>query len=298
MNGLVLFLNGDRGLSVLQALVNAGHEVLSAVILHGYSNEKRIRSACQTLNVRVVSTIDVNAKEFVQELAGMVPRLLIIAGYSTIFRREIIDVASLGAINLHAGPLPQYRGGSPLNWQLINGEPKAGISIVRLDEGIDTGEIMVEDEMPIGEGHTISDLHAWANGSFPALVLDVIERMDRGEITGRSQHEPAAQYWHQRRDDDGRIDWLAKSAHDVLNLVRAITHPYPGAFTYYAGTRVRVFRASLPSFKIRGTPGRICYLQGEGPYVICTDRALLLDEYSDDSGDCVTLRHGTRFDLT
>jgi methionyl-tRNA formyltransferase len=236
--------------------------------------------------------VDPNAPGNVAKLLAFEPELFIIAGHPTIFRSSLLAVPRFGTLNLHAGRLPQYRGGSPLNWQLMNGEDEAGISVIRADKGIDTGPVLVERMFPIGRDDTIADLHTRANSLFPNMVLEALNLVETGH-NGRQQAELASQYWHQRSDADGQIDFCRMTAIEVDRMVRALTRPYPGAWSKSEGQRVRIFEARLPELVLRGSPGRICYMQGNGPYVVCSDRAILVTDYLVEGDKQMRLRHGT-----
>lgn len=298
MDRLVCFLTGERGLSLLTKVIEAGHEVISVIVPYGHSNMDKIRSECKKLKMNMIAVRDANSSGFIEKMRAMRPQLFIVAGYPTIFSEDLMKAAPRGVINLHGGPLPRYRGGSPLNWQIIRGEARVGISVIQLDEGIDTGAILAEGETEINSIDTISDIHEWANEVFPRLVLKVLHQFDCGECQGRIQDESEAEYWHQRTDEDGQIDWRNNTAREIHNLVRGVTRPYPGAFTYYEGTRVRIFRTELTQSVLRGVAGRICFLQGRGPYVMCSDRGLLLKDFETDLGCNITLRHASRFETS
>jgi methionyl-tRNA formyltransferase len=144
------------------------------------------------MGLDVVCAGDVNAGEFVADLTALTPRLSMILGYPKIFRKSLIESPELGTINLHAGPLPQYRGGSPLNWQILNGEEMAGISIIQIDEGIDTGPVLAEAKFPIGPDDAISDAHDNVNKRFPELLLDVLSQIEAGKLSPRPQQKTGA----------------------------------------------------------------------------------------------------------
>ncbi len=175
MNGIYLFMNGDRGIAVARAVVEAGHKVAQIFVPADREDSAKIIPKCEDLRVPVAQVKNVNSPDFVGTISRSRPRLLIIGGFSTIFRRSLIDTAELGAVNLHAGRLPKYRGGSPLNWQIINGEREAGISVISVDEGIDTGSLVAEARIPITEEDTIATLHDKANALFPRLVLEALD---------------------------------------------------------------------------------------------------------------------------
>jgi len=280
VNGIVFFVSGQRGLRSLAALCGRGHGVSCAVVPRLRGEDRTIRETCRDLAVDVVVADDVNDQSFIDILQSRRPQLFVIGGFPIIFKRPLLDVPVLGTINLHGGRLPEYRGGSPLNWQIIEGEPEIGISIVRTDEGIDNGDVLAETTFPLGINDDIQTVHAAANEEFPRLLVDVVEAMDRGDLVGRAQDETVARYWHQRNEEDGRIDWCKDGALRIHNLVRAITYPYPAAYCRWGDKRVRIFRAELASMTICGVPGRVIWLQGRGPYVVCADRAILLTEYS------------------
>src|SRR5262245_59511311 len=128
MRGIHVFLNGDRGIAVVAGLHAAGHRVESAIVPEAAAIGD-LDKACQAVGVPTRRVGAVNGEGFLQEMSAERPDLFVIAGFSTIFKRRIYGLPRLGSINLHAGRLPQYRGGSPLNWQMINGETSAGLSV-------------------------------------------------------------------------------------------------------------------------------------------------------------------------
>ena len=119
-------------------------------------------------------------------------------------------------INLHSGPLPEYRGGSPLNWQMIHGKDKIGLSVIFMDEGIDTGPILAEDWINVSHNDTASTLVPKANECFATMVCGVLEDISKGTLSPHIQDESKAAYWHQRNDDDGQILWDQMTAKDNI----------------------------------------------------------------------------------
>lgn len=291
MDAIHVLLNGDRGVATVHGLVAAGHGVRRVVVPADRANGAAA-DACRELAIDVLGVDDVNGADHV-ELVGAAD-LLVVAGYSTILRRPVIDAARLGAVNLHAGRLPQYRGGSPLNWQLMNGEAEAVCSVIRVDEGVDTGDVLAEASLPIGPADTIGTLHERANACFPRLVVEVAERFERGDLAGRVQDEAEAAYWHQRNDGDGHLDWTRHTAASAERFARALTRPYPGAWSWLGNERVRVLAAELTPTAIHGVAGRIVWLGGVGPHVVASDRAVLLTDYEIEGRPDGRLPHGRR----
>ncbi len=206
-------------------------------------------------------------------------QLAIVAGFSRIIPLALIDAPAFGTINLHAGRIPQYRGGSPLNWQIINDERAIGVSILRMTAGLDDGPVLAAATFPLADTDNIGTVHARAHREFSRLAVEVVAAIEAGKSIGTPQVEGEATYWHQRNDADGKINWQAMTARQTYNLVRAVTRPYPGAHCSSPNGPVRIFAASLTVPPIRGTPGRVVFLNGRGPYVVCKDGALLLTDY-------------------
>jgi len=290
LKNIVFFLNGDRGIAVLKMVLQAGYDVV-AVVTPQNIDAKLVRPIAKDGSCTHLVMSNVNDPSSVDRLESLRPSVFIIAGFSSIFSSTLLSVPRFGTLNLHAGKLPEYRGGSPLNWQLINGESRAGISVIQADVGVDTGRILAEGYVPIGPETTIFDLHQKANTLFPKLVLDALALIERGE-SGRPQLEDLARYWHQRSDADGKISFREMTTSQVDLMVRALTRPYLGAWCFYQNKVLRIFAAKIPSFVLKGVPGRLCFIQGTGPYVVCSDKAILLTEYEIENSEGEKIRHG------
>jgi len=216
---IVLFTNSDRGMEILKAL--------------------RRRSETHIVHV-VDDNTDVNSEEFLSIMKSWKPDLFIVAGFPQIFRKPLLDIPGQ-CWNCHAGPLPQYRGGSPLNWQIINGLSVLGVSLMIMDEGIDTGPVIEVRKFILRQEETIKEAHAKANKLFASMVLDALERFPPKAV----QRVGEKRYWKQRSDEDGEIDFT-KSAAEIYDFVRALTHPYPGAWIRCDdGRKLRIWSASV-----------------------------------------------------
>jgi methionyl-tRNA formyltransferase len=280
MENIVLYISGDRGVSVLQNLIYTSHKVAKVVTPGPITSKIDYRQLCYQNHIDLLEIDDVNAGYHREQLiSGGPPNIAIICGFPTIFRKSLIDIPKYGTINLHAGKLPEYRGGSPLNWQLINGEDDITISIIQVDAGIDTGPVLAVSNFPISSDTDICEVHETVNGLFPSLVESLLVQIENRTVVTKEQNSEGSCYWHQRNIGDGRISWQDLDAVRVHNLVRAITRPYPGAFCFWHTDKVTIFKTSISEREIRGTPGHVCWVQGDGPYVICRDRAIRLEEY-------------------
>jgi len=290
MDRIVVFLNGERGLSLLEEMRQSRHCVDAVVLPEGKA--AILGPKITAAGIKAWPVADVNDTGFLRELYSVAPKLVIVAGFSTILRPAVLSVPEYGVINLHAGRLPAYRGGSPLNWQIINDEPRIGLSVIRVDEGIDTGDILAAGAFDLEPEADIAKVHEQANAMFPSLVFQVLQSFDRGDFAGEKQRSEGSGYWHQRNDLDGRLHWAQVSAREAYNLVRAITRPYPGAFCFLGDKKVRILATTEPAMRLHGVPGRVCYVQGQGPYVICRDAGILLSEYEIEGQACKRLPQG------
>lgn len=222
---------------------------------------------------------NVNSKKFLIKIKRLKPEVHIVAGYSQIFKTKLLKVPRLGTINLHGGRLPFYRGGSPLNWQIINGEKRIGISAVLMNEGIDSGRILASADFPRLENYTIASVHEKANQLFPRILVKAIRMvLLKGQQAGRPQASASATYWHQRRDEDGEIEFKRMTSQEVIRKVRALTHPYPGAWALLNGKKVRIYEAKMPLLSHRGTPGRAFCTKNGQIMVCCRDFAVCLEK--------------------
>ena len=198
MKIVIFYTNWDRGHPIEIALTEAGHSVDANPLL--------IRTTLLTLD------------EY---------DLAVVAGSDYILTEKEIAKPKFGTVNCHAGKLPEYRGGSPLNWAIINGEKTVTATVLQMDRGIDTGNILRETTTPLGAHATISDLHAVVNLASPKMVLEVVEGLSaEAPVTPRLQSTDSPRYWPQRTAADSEIT-LDMPPAQVYNKVRACRDPYP-----------------------------------------------------------------------
>jgi len=173
-----------------------------------------------------------------------------------------------GTINLHGGALPKYRGGSPLNWQIINNEKNIGISSIKVDGGIDTGPIILQKKFKLKFTDDISDVHNKANHYFPFLAKKSIYKLvNNKKLT--IQNKSKKNYFKQRSIKDGKIIWNKMTNLQIFNLVRAVTNPYPGAFCYNNKEKIIIYKCKAINTKLQHIkPGRVIY-KNKHPEIRC-----------------------------
>ncbi len=283
----------ERGVKCFEALVKSGHEIVG-VIAHP-SKEPPLPGSVAAKALDIKSALfqpeDVNDVKVISSFKALAPDIVALAGYSQIVGPDFIGIPRLGCVNLHGGKLPQYRGSSPMNWALINGEKEFSISVIQVNQGVDTGDVLGEKNFPIGPDDTIADLKLLTDKEFPKLLVEVIDAVSQGCANPRRQNENEAAYYPLRFPDDGFILWDRYTAAEIHNRVRALTEPFPCAFTFYNGRKIKLLKSKLAKNIFYGEPGRV-YLKNEnGLLVAAKDRALWIERavFEDNGEDAVKL---------
>jgi len=275
MESIVLYLSGERGLKVLDALLVQNKYKIFVFSLKTIIDLKNLNN--DYINYKIID--DVNSKKHISDIKNIMPDIAIVSGFSQIFNDELINFPKLGTINLHAGPLPKYRGGSPLNWQIINNEKKIGLSIIAMDKGIDTGDIISQRFFKLGTSDDIAIVHKKANTLFAQMVIDVLNNINNKSLKNIKQDSTRSVYWHQRSDLDSRVNWHNMTALQVYNFIRALTTPYKGAYTFFNEYKLRIYSSRLTKNSFCGSPGRIVKIKGNQILIICLDKGLYIENY-------------------
>ena len=228
--------------------------------------------------ISLLAPDDPNSDDVEQALRRLEPEVLVLGGYGKMIRRKLLEVPRRLCINLHGGRVPEYRGSSPMNWALINGEESFGLSVLAVDAGVDSGEVLLERSFSISPDDTIRELHEKANEYFPQMLIEVLERLETGTLKPRVQVESRAGYWPLRFPEDGFILFDQLTARQIHGRIRALTRPYPCAFTYYGRRRVDLLASELMSLPFHGEPGRVYRKSRRGLLVCASDTCLRITE--------------------
>ena len=207
-----------------------------------------------------------NDPAFVAAMAKLQPDFLFSCYYRHMLKKPLLDLPRLGALNLHGSLLPRYRGRCPVNWVLIQGEKETGVTLHYMVEQPDKGEIVAQKRVPIDPEDTARTLFAAMTAAAGELMAEVYPALREGTAPRIPQDQSQASYFGGRGPEDGRIDWQ-KPSQEIYNLVRAVTHPYPGAFTTLKGRKLYIWwgRALAARDLAREAPGRVVApLPGEG----------------------------------
>jgi methionyl-tRNA formyltransferase len=217
------------------------------------------------------------AQEHLQKLA---PDCIVIIAYGQIIPARLLHIPKYGWINLHASLLPKYRGAAPIHWAVANGETKTGVTTMRIDAGMDTGEILLQRQIPIGPGETAPELGMRMAEAGAPLMAETLRGLAAGSLKGRVQDHGEATYAPLLKKEDGRIDWK-RSAKEIFDRMRGFA-PWPGAYTSFRGQTCHLWGESAPDqigkdlihVRREAAPGTL-FLEGSELYVACGGATIL-----------------------
>lgn len=270
----------------LEMLINEGYEVVAVVTQpdkpKGRGNkmcEPPVKEFALKHGIEVLQPNKIKTDEFVEEIRALKPDLLVTAAYGKILSKELLEVSLKGCINVHGSLLPAYRGAAPINWAVINGEKTTGITTMFTDVGLDTGDMLLKKELAIEPDMTVGELHDRMSILGAEVLKDTLAELKNGTLKRQPQDDALSSYAPMMSKELGLIDWN-KSAQEIHNLVRG-TDPWPGAYTFLNGERIRIWRTSLVNDRHIDTnaeAGLIIEAGCDGILVKCGDRCILVKE--------------------
>ncbi len=184
----------------------------------------------------------VRTEDCVAFLREKKPDLFIVVAFGQILSQELLDIPKYGCINVHASLLPHYRGAAPMQWCIINGEKETGVTTMFMDAGLDTGDMLIKETMPIGEDATLEDVHDGLMNLGAKALYETLEKLSEGTLE-RHPQTGESNYAGRITKETGHIDWT-KSAEEIHNLVRGL-NPVPGAYTFLDGKKFKIWKAEL-----------------------------------------------------
>ena len=242
----VLLAYHDIGAVCLEELIASGDELALVITHDDRSGEaiwfRSVRSLAERHGIPVIAPADVNDPQVVARVREIGCDFLFSAMFRQMLKRELLDCPRHGALNLHPSLLPKFRGRSPINWVLVEGETETGVTLHYMVEKADRGDIVAQRRIPIAADDTALELHRKATEAARQLIRETYPLLAAGRAPRIPQDHAHASYFGGRKPEDGEIDW-SRPARRVYNLVRAVTHPYPGAFTWQGGRRLFVWWA-------------------------------------------------------
>lgn len=228
------------------------------------------------LGIEVFQPEDINSKNSIEKIKSINPDIIIVAAFGQILKKELLDIPRYGCINIHASLLPKYRGAAPINWAIINGEKDTGITIMDMEEGLDTGDIISQRSIPIEEDDDSQSLHDKLSVLGSELIIETITNITRGKYKKTSQDDSLSSYAPRIFRETGKIDWNTKGE-DIFNLVRGLK-PWPGTYSYYQDEVIKIHRVRIEPQIKKGEPGEIVKVDNNGIYVNCLDNTIVIEE--------------------
>ena len=214
----------------------------------------------------------IRAPEIEEQMHAMAPDVIVIIAYGQIIPARLLIIPKFGWINLHASLLPKYRGAAPINWAIVNGETRTGNTTMRIDAGMDTGEILLQEELGIGAEETAAELATRLAEAGAVLMTKTLCGLAEGTLRGRPQDEATASLAPILKRQDGRIDW-ALPAQEIYNRMRGFA-PWPGAYTHFRGQICHLWGKPVSKEKTEAAPGTLLATR-EGLRVVCGQGSVL-----------------------
>ena len=268
----------------LEALIGAGYEVVAAVTQPDRPVGRKktltpppVKVCAQAHGVPVLQFERIRRKEGREALTALQPDLFVTAAFGQILSKAVLDIPRLGTINVHASLLPQYRGSAPINWCIVSGEKKAGVTTMMTNEGIDTGDMLLRDEVEIGENETAEELTERLSSLGAQTLLRTLRALEDGTLVRTPQNEAEASYQPMLSREMGEMDW-SRSAQQLHDQVRGL-YPWPGAYTTMDGGALKVWVSRISDMKTDAAPGAVVKADAkEGLFVACGTGVLQIVE--------------------
>ncbi len=236
-----------------------------------------VKKRALELGLEVWQPTRVRTAEFAEKLRALEADVAVVVAYGRIVPRAVLDAPTAGCVNVHASLLPRWRGAAPIQWSIVHGDEETGVTLMQMDEGMDTGPILATASTPIARDDDAATLSERLSKMGAELLREQLPRYVAGDLTPEPQEEGAATMAPLLTKDDGRIDWN-KSARAVHNQIRGM-NPWPGAHTVLGERRIKVHRTVASTLDPEGVaPGQVIALDPEGILVACTEGTLEIQE--------------------
>ena len=262
----------DFSVGTLEALVEAGHEVCLVVTQpdkpKGRGKEMQytpVKEAALKHGIEVYQPRRIREAECVEKLRQYNADIMVVIAFGQIIPKEILEMVPYGCVNVHASLLPKYRGAAPIQWSIIDGEAVTGVTTMQMDEGLDTGDMLLKTEVPITAEETGESLHDKLAKAGAALCVETLAKLQEGSIVPEKQGESPTAYARMLDKKLGNIDWT-KSAVEIERLVRGL-NSWPSAYTYWNKKVVKIWKASVTDENSNEQVGTVVKVEKDGFYV-------------------------------
>lgn len=274
----------DFAVGPLKALIEAGYEVVAVVTQPDKPKGRSkallpspVKAYAMEHNIPVYQPEKIKTKEAFSEIARYEADLFVVAAFGQILSSEILEMPRFGCINIHASLLPRYRGAAPIQWAIIDGEKETGVTIMQMNEGLDTGDILSQKVVPISDEDTGESLFDKLCSAGSALLLETLPRIEAGTLVPVKQDDALSCYARILKKEMGNIDF-SKSAREIWCLVRGL-NSWPSAYTYYNNKTMKIWRAEpADELSYKKSVGTIVKVEKDAIYVQTGDGLLKILE--------------------
>lgn len=274
----------DFAVPALNALEKNGHNIQLVITQQDKPRGRGkkfkftpIKEKALALGIEVFQPANINDEDSVNKIKELNPDFLVVVAYGQILKSEVLNIPKYHCLNIHASILPKYRGAAPINWAIIHGEQETGITIMDMDEGLDTGDILHLDKTPIGEDDDALTVHDRLAEMGAKLIVEAIDDIVSGDIAAVKQEDHRSNYAPMIFKDTGKIDW-SMSKEEIFNLVRGL-QPRPGAHTIYKDAKIKIHKVECAAFSKDVENGEIIKVSKDGVYVKVKNGSIVVKEW-------------------
>lgn len=252
----------DFAVAPLEAIIKAGHEV-SAVVTQPDKQKGRgkevqmtpVKQCALKHGIPILQPVKIREQETVEELKNYPADLFVVAAFGQLLSEEILSMPRFGCVNIHASLLPAYRGAAPIQWVILNGETRTGVTIQQMAKGLDTGDMLLKKTVEIDEKETGASLHDKLMLAGAELIVEVLPKIEKGELIPEKQDESKASYYGRLTKSMGLIDWN-QDAVSIERLIRGL-NSWPSAYTCYKGKTLKIWDGEVIPGKAKEAPGTV-----------------------------------------
>jgi len=235
-----------------------------------------VKIAATSYQIPVLQPPGIKDPAFLEILEKISPDLIVVAAFGQILPKTVLDFPPLGCINVHPSLLPRYRGAAPINWTLIHGETRTGVTIMYMDEGLDTGDILLQEETPIPPEENFGILHDRLSNLGADLLLRAVRLLEAHQAPRNPQEDSLSSYAPMLKKEDGLIRW-SEEVSTIANRIRGLS-PAPGAYTFLNGKTLKIFAAAGIEQSVPGQPGEVGKLTDQGLQVTAGNGYVVLQD--------------------
>lgn len=264
----------DFAVGALKALIKAGHEITLVVTQpdkpKGRGKEmakSAVKLCAEEYGIPTFQPDKIRTEESIDYLKTVPADVFVVAAFGQILTADVLNMPKYGCINIHASLLPMYRGAAPIQWVILNGEKEAGVTIMQMDEGLDTGDMLLSGKITLSEDETGDSLHDKLMDLGGELIVEALQKLEEGSLTATPQPEGPLFYVKMLKKEMGNLDFT-RSAEEIERTVRGL-YSWPGAYSFYQGKLLKVIKVAIAERDSIGNPGEITEVTKDSVTVQC-----------------------------